>query len=564
MHQIGNTFTRLQPVIEFTEDSFEFDPNTVCVIGEPPKRFAAIHSQGLLNAWYQKLQACLNQPVQVEQRKGHRRVQVLGTAIFDFDAVGFLQVYVWDFDESDRVMLTQLPSQTVVAQGVPYGALWMERFKLGATRALQQRHPGQETLIRYYVAWAQARLASQSWKVQTQDHVRYQIAVALDLDIQALEVAARIQLSSQPKLPLRTDVYNHAIKYRTDYQTLSLEAPQLIPLYALLADEVTYFRRDAYPEVTAWMQRMLLTDLIKPAMWRLLCRVGTDWIKEVLAYFDFDQQDPVEAVLDILRIAQVFGTEQLVPAWLLHSFLQLRGNPNSPTNKFAARLHDLFPLCGRLGHFAVMANEAETELLKDRAQDIFNWASDHWKDVPKDYARRATLRGLIRKTGAQQILDAVRLQGYQGWKVPYELALKTPDVQAVILDSPLAIWTEGRDMRHCAANYIDACKRGECVMVSLRSPNRSRALATVAFDVRSGKVSQKKLSGFANTLVSPEVLQLAKECRRQLQSQRNRMPKAAKEPELHARSHEPSKNTGWSSFFKQVQRIQKYESNETQ
>lgn len=162
-------------------------------------------------------------------------------------------------------------------------------------------------------------------------------------------------------------------------------------------------------------------------------------------------------------------------------------------------------------------------MFKDRAQDICGWASDHWQEMPKDYARRATLRGLIRKTDAQQRLDAMALQGDKGWQVPYQLALKTPEVYAVILDSPLAIWTEGRDMRHCADKYIDACKRGECLMVSLRTPGRTRALATVAFDVRTRKVVQKKLSGFANTLVSAEVLELAKQCQRQLQSQHNRM-----------------------------------------
>ena len=67
MHQIGNTFTRLEPAIEFAEASFQSNPNTVCIIGNPPERFAAIHSQGLLNAWYKRLQRCVAEPVQLEQ-----------------------------------------------------------------------------------------------------------------------------------------------------------------------------------------------------------------------------------------------------------------------------------------------------------------------------------------------------------------------------------------------------------------------------------------------------------------------------------------------------------------
>ncbi len=60
-------------------------------------------------------------------------------------------------------------------------------------------------------------------------------------------------------------------------------------------------------------------------MWRLLCRDGTDWMKEFLAYYDFDRQTPAVAAVDLLRIVQAFGTGRLVPAWLLHAFIQIGG-----------------------------------------------------------------------------------------------------------------------------------------------------------------------------------------------------------------------------------------------
>ena len=536
MHQIGNTFTRLEPAIEFEEESFKFNPLMVCIIGEPPERFAAIHSQGLLNTWYRRLQRCVAEPVQLEQRRGHRRVQVLGTAIFVFDEAGVLAVYAWDFDENDRIQLTQLPARSVVIDGVPYQSIWMGRYTLGASRALLQRHPGQEALCKSYLRWAQRRLASTCWDKKIQARVRYQIAVALDLEVPALAVAAQIQLSTQPKQPLRLDVYNHAIRYREDFETLTREATQLMPLYALLADELEFYDPLGRQQITARMQNLLIRNEIKPAMWRLLCREGTHWMKEFLAYYDFDRQAPDVATFDLLRIVQAFGTGRLVPAWLLHAFIQLGGNPNAPTRDISHRLGDMFSFCARLGHLLAQCDEASLAVFKDRAQDICGWASDHWEEIPKDYVCRATLRGLIRKTDAQRRLDAIRLEGSEGFEVPYQLALKTPDVQVVILNSPLAIWTEGRDMRHCAESYIGACKRGECLMVSLRSPGRTRALATVAFDIRNRKVSQKKLSGFANTLVSAEVLQVAKQCQRQLQAQHNRIHRAREKLSISAAS----------------------------
>jgi len=523
MHQIGATFTRLQPVIEFSEKAFAACTDTVSVLGEPPARFETVHSQSLLNAWYNKVQSCLAEPVQVEQRPGHRRVQVLGTTIFDFAVDGTLQVFAWDFDENDRVMLKELPAGTVVVQEVPPGRQWMDGFKLGALRALCQRHPGQAALCRAYVQWALNEIAKSVWDAKTQDMVRYQIAVAIDLDVWAVGVADQIQLSAQPKLPMRADVYNHAMTYRKDYETLQQEAPQLIPLYALLALKLETFRQDESLELTARMQRLLVANGIKPATWRLLCHDGTQWMKEFLAYYFLDGQSLAEAACDLLRIAQAFGTSKLVAPWLLQAFIQLGGNPNAPQARIACRLDDLFGLCARLGHLVEQADDANVALLQERAHHIFDWAAKYLEKMPAGFASRMTIRSIIRKVDEQQSLDVIRLQSEGAWQAPYSLALTNTECQAVILDSGLAIWTEGHTMRHCATNYIGACAKGDWVMVSLRSAKRGRPLATIAFDVRASRVVMKKIAGFANALVEPQVRRLAEDCRRQIQVQRDEM-----------------------------------------
>ena len=539
MHQIGNTFTRLPASIEFilgtaqsqsvtqpgaaSASGLNDDNNAVCILGEPAAKFATVHSPALVNAWHDKLQRCLNEPVQLEQRKGHRRVGVLGTAIFDFDADGLLTVYDWDFDDNDRVMLKKLPPSTVAIQGTPYQSLWMDRFTLGALRALQQSHPGKAALCQAYVAWVQTNLAKRLWTPEVQASVRYQIAIALDLDLWAVDVASQIQVTTQPKLPMRAYAYNLAVRYRKDFETLQKEAPQLIPLYALLAQETSIYNRPEHTEVTARMQHLLRRDGINPATWRLLCRVGSDWMKEFLAFYSFQSEAPAEVAIDILTLTQAFGTQQLVPAGMLHALLQLGGNPNAPGSGYTRRLDDLFPLCARLGHLLEKAGPDELALLQDRALAIFAWASDHLKEMPKGYLRRATLRGLLRKVDLQIKCDALRQQNQRGWDVPYQLVLKTPDLEAVILDSPLAIWSEGQAMHHCAANWITPCARGQCLMVSLRSPSKSRPVATLTFDMRGRQVVPHKMSGFANVLVNPEVREIAQDCCRQLQLQRLRI-----------------------------------------
>ena len=525
MHQIGNSFTRLPASIGFFEYSAAAgeaanDSTTTCVLGVPAAQFETIHCPALVNAWHDKLQRCLLEPVQLEQRKGHRRVNVLGTAVFDFDTDGVLTVYGWDFDENDRVMLREMPAHTVVIQGAPYQSLWMERYKLGALRALQQRHPDKAVLCRSYVAWVQTQLAKRLWTQEVQDSVRYQIAIALDLDIWAVSVASQIQVTAQIKQPMRGNGYNLAIRYRKDFETLQTEAPKLLPLYALLAGRTSTLDHVGDVEVTAWMQQLLVGNGIQPAMWRLLCRVGAEWMKEFLAFYDFDRSTTTQIATDILTIAQAFGTQQLVPPAMMHAFMQLGGNPNAPHVGYTRRLDDMFPFCARLGHLLAQADGQELAVLQDRSLDLFNWATDHLEGLPQGYLRRATLRGLLRKVDLHIQRESLRQQSQRGWDVPYTLTLKTPDLEAVILDSPLAIWTEGQTMHHCAASLTEPCAQGKLLMVSVRDPSKGRPLATVTFDMRSQRVAAHKLSGFANTLVKPELRTIALECCRQLQQQR--------------------------------------------
>ena len=529
MHQIGNTFTRLLPAIEFTELAFTPIPDTVSLLGDPPANFDVVHSRSLLNTWYNKLQNALKEPVVLERRPGHRRVQVLGSAVFDFATDNTLQVYIWDFDENDRVMLTRLPSHVVVVNGVPHQALWMDCFKLGAFRALAQRHPGQLALCQDYVDWAHDRLVRNCWGQETQNHVRPQIAVALNVDQCLHAYTSQVPAFLPRAQPLRVDVYNQAVRFDLDCQKLKSEAPQLLPLFILLADVLTSSDYCNVQEPTARMKDLLLSQGLRPATWRLLCQVGMRWMAEFLCYFDLERQSQATSAMELLLLMQAFGTQQLAPPWLLQAFIQIGGNPNEPGKKFVPLLADMFAMCARLGYLAEHADDETLALLREWAHHIFKWTSKFVDRVPAGYLRRATLRGLIRKVQAQQKFDAMALTGSEPWPISYQINLSQHGGQAVILDSPLAVWTEGLEMRHCADKYIARCARGEWLMVSLRKADLRRPLATVAFDIQAPTVSQVRIGGFANHLVSPEGRELAQECLRQLQMQRNRsQPKPAR------------------------------------
>ncbi|WP_168226713.1 PcfJ domain-containing protein [Rhodoferax sediminis] len=518
-YQMGNALTALQPTIDFSALLPRGTPSQPCVVGPPPPALAGVHAPVLINAWHKVLLRCLAQPTQLELRAGQRRVHVLGAAIFDFASDGTIQVYVWQFNECERLALVRLEDQSVVVQGVPHQALWMDGLRQGALRTLRQWHHGQDDLCQTYVTWAQQALQDLLWTPSVQARVRRRIATVLALEPALLDIAQRIQLAPAPVLPLRLNAYNHVVAYRQDYVTLDREAPQLIPLYALLAREL-----GGAGEVTARMKAYLCRHDLKPALWRLLCREGTQWLQTSCSYFDFHEDTRAAVAVELLALARAFGTARLAPSWLLHGLLQLGGNPNGPARTMLPRLVDLFGLCARLGVLAHRADAVTLVQLQDNVDVIFGWASKHVAAMPGDFVRHVGLAGLLHCVHRAQQEEMMEFACSPPWRIPYQLALPAGAVQPVILDSALAVWQEGQEMHHCVDRYIERCASGEWLMVSLRgslgSGSTKRGLATVAFNLHSRPVHIAQISGFANGLVEPPVLALAQLCAGQLEAQR--------------------------------------------
>ncbi|MBV5332899.1 PcfJ domain-containing protein, partial [bacterium] len=260
-------------------------------------------------------------------------------------------------------------------------------------------------------------------------------------------------------------------------------------------------------EQTRSMKHYLRERGLGTAVWRLLSRSGTQWINEFLPYFDQDRQPLSECAIEIVQMATAFGTQHLPPQELLHALIQ--------------RLNDQFGLCKRLGALMARADGATMDLIKEQAMAIFQWGSDHAEEIPDAVMRRITLRGILRRVQAQALLDQKRHAKGRAWSVPYRLALQEPQLSAVVLDSPLAIWQEGQLMRHCADNFVTRCAKGHLLMVSLRDASQRHPLATVSFSMTTPNVQVHKFSGFANRRIADQTYDLIHECRRQLQRQRS-------------------------------------------
>lgn len=267
---------------------------------------------------------------------------------------------------------------------------------------------------------------------------------------------------------------------------------------------------------------------IRPATWRLLCRTGTAWTHEFLVYYRYRSKRHIHptVLVDLVTIAQAFGSQRLVPAWMLHAFLQLGGNPNAPSAGYTLRLDDLFPVCRRLGVLWVRANAEDVAVLQDRAVEIFRWATTQACYIAPGTLRKASVQWFVHQVDLLALKERLQLQGAAGWNIPYHLertfTLETSPggtVSAVILSTPLAVWEDGQVMRHCARTYIDRCTRGRVLLVSLRGSAKQTPLATVAYDLTDPQLPIKAISGFANRLVDREICDVAKAYQVDLQIQ---------------------------------------------
>lgn len=520
MFQLDQSFTRLNPGIDFSALSQAPGRPTKgaksdwCILGQPPKPLRALHWPALINAWHERLVKALCEPTQVENHRGRRRVQVLGDVIIERDLNLQVHAWVWSFDEADRPQLEQLPDRLVVAVGTPYGDLWLDNYRRGALRTLLAQHPSQEALCANYIDWAGQALQNLCWTEEVQAQVRTRIAQALELNPQWLQMAAEVTLAECSREPLRLAHYNHVASHHLAYASLSQEAPQLIALYALLAQELDH----TVPPAQA-MKLFLNENALGAAMWRLLTQCGTGWMLEHLACFDLQHATPAKCAIEILQMAKAFGTQQLVPKELLGALMHIGGNPNHPQSHIAHNVDDLYHLCKRLGVIMVQADEPTRQLLLAQAEPLFAWATDHVKEISLRALRHITLDGLIARMQLQQKRDEFNAQAHPAWKVPYRVDLKDTEVQAAVLDSALAIWQEGQSMRHCVAIYTPMCAKGELLMVSLRRPGHSHGFVTVSFDLRGSTVQLHRYSGFANQALQPADMVWIKRCQHQVQAQ---------------------------------------------
>lgn len=310
-------------------------------------------------------------------------------------------------------------------------------------------------------------------------------------------------------------------------QRLIEETPQLLPLYGLL--------KEALPqegERAEVMRHHLMRKGVRPSMWRLLHRDGSDWMTSMLSFYRRKPLWKAAAALDLLLLAQSFGTQSLVPGWLLRILMSQCANPNRPTSGYHAKLNDLDQLNARLGRW--VQNGQLEPVLRENAHLIFQWANTQWRRGAGHVLNRLTLQSLLRVVAEYEARERARAMSAVPWRITVELKLncRLEGYEAVAIRNALELWEEGHAMRHCAYEHFSGCASGSYLVVSLRPVSGGRPMATVGIRQMYDLATFHQVTGFANQAVRRDVYVEARRLAGELNRRLKGRPTHLEDPSL--------------------------------
>lgn len=303
---IGRGFTRLLPAIQY--DSAMIGPpdsSADCVLGKPPKRLRAVHWPALVNACVARAEAAIAEPVEIEVDGGCRRFNVLGSLVVERNAQSIYSSHAWQVGEPPR--LQELRFFHALAEEIPQGAGWVHAHGQGLWKLMREQWP-RRRITSDYVIWVQDALKQRFWSPGIQAQVRARIAEALQMDPVTLRKARRRYAAAEDSRLLLCH-YNQMHWWQLKRPQLRTEARQWLPLLQLVWSQLY-----TVGEPLRQLQAMLASQGIRPAFWRLLHQEGTGWMVPFLKHYALQERRNGRAAIDLLQLAQAFGTQSLVTA----------------------------------------------------------------------------------------------------------------------------------------------------------------------------------------------------------------------------------------------------------
>ena len=469
---------------------------------QPPAELAHLHHPAFVQDFWQRLLHRVEHPVEIDQSLGVRRLQVLGTGVFEFAPDGRIATSIWRCPLGAPPERVAIAPDRITVDGVPFRWHWLdevifEGFVVEYLDAFgDEARPGLDA----YARWLFARLRRALVRHTDLRTMRRTIREALAIDPWVLAVARRAELSA---LATRAGTVNRVIEHREAVEKLDHEAPNLIPLYLTLARDD--WARDP-AEATQRLRSYLASLGYSPRLWRALTKAKGRLLRDFLVFY---RSDPRESTLDFLRVLDLLGTRSIPPRWFLWTLMQQHGSPGSPPRAYFARVDDLRAAWRRLAHLVESECSDEQRWWQEGTFHLIaSWLASGEKAVGPEVHRRLDWEGYFRRAREWRAWRRARMFHRTAWATPF-CRLWVGALEVVALPSAFELWKEAWWMHHCADKFADRCAKRGLLIVSIRKAGRTRPLATAALRRDDSAWSLEAITGFANALAPDEAVRAA-------------------------------------------------------
>ncbi len=517
-------------------------------------------------------------PIQVRSARKGRLVSVMGSHVFNVRINGQISVRRWSRRSSVTVLVDSAPAHcplTTIIQHLAFRHPAWDRL-FDCVRAVDTPLPRSpfDTLLSFL-----DEVVGQTLTNQAEAILWFRVSRALNIDPfawkQAIRLASNLR-GSFPAASLRDatlEDYNRVLPLRQHHLAVSTEAPCLLPLLDHYGDLLAL-----EDEPKQGLRRLMTQAGIRPKLWRMFHRMEEPervghLLTELLEMVGAHSTGYPRTLLHLLLRAQAVAGRNwpnhllLLAGWRVvagEGFDGVDGDEAlSSTIDWAAfdRLVPVLALIQRwceagqviepsdmdvpLKHFELWFGNAWIQrgphsmhlermvTFYNRVIDILRWAQRMDAAVIAKRFGRSSWSSLCAAVEASHDEERHRFMAMPGWTTPFRVDLNRPDVQAVVLNSPVDMLDEGRRASNCLAQMWPKAAAGESIFVSLRatcSPNDAaptsssrhpgaRPLALLEIGIEGSRVNLLQVRGFANSQPSPEMARLARQCAWQVRRQ---------------------------------------------
>ncbi|MBZ4184777.1 PcfJ domain-containing protein [Thermomonas sp. RSS23] len=312
-------------------------------------------------------------------------------------------------------------------------------------------------------AWTGLRMRKRLTRRFPTKRLRHQLreAMAVDPDLLALARAARFR-ASQPGITQRwlSFVWQH-------HGTLTRIRQQTPALLRPVAQHMFQYPANPCEDPTRACVKTLISNGMSKRSFQLLGRRGDRPFREVIRRFNTGYA--LDALLLALRLTES-GHDAVVARPLFYRVtLDEFGCSMTP----AGIRNRLAVLPGRVftearARLALATDELEAQEIALAYRGIVNWFVTY---EPEGHEHASWDRWLVLVREAEDRRRATLEPAT--WPCALE-ELRTPDAEVLALATPLALFEEGRALRHCAYSYVSKCRDDQARLFSARMWHHGR------------------------------------------------------------------------------------------